>query len=355
MIKIALVMIVKNEETVLERCLKSAASMVDEIIIVDTGSTDQTKQIAEKWKAQVYDFEWTQDFSLARNFGLQQSTADWNLILDADEYIHEADWEKVKSLLTVQSPAEFVGRITIVNETIVNGEFSKATNRIPRLLPAGVRFQGKIHEQISEQWRRVDLPITVHHDGYLNQNKSARNIPILEQELKAHPESPYYCYQLAKEFEGTSDYAQAKHYYEKAYKLLSGKERYAPNVVVAYLYVLIKLGQLEEAWDIIQPQHSWLQNFPDYHFVCGIFYLDWIMLSPEQRIKDLPLIEKSYLRCLEIGETAVYDSVEGTGSYAALYNLGNYYEVLGMKGKAVECFQKAANLGYEKAKTRLNS
>jgi glycosyltransferase involved in cell wall biosynthesis len=80
-------MIVKNEERHLSRCLQSVKDIVDEMVIVDTGSTGRTKEIAYSFGAKVFDFEWINDFSAARNYALEKSTSDWNLVLDADEYI----------------------------------------------------------------------------------------------------------------------------------------------------------------------------------------------------------------------------------------------------------------------------
>ena len=82
--KINLVMIMKNEERSLERCLKQAGGIVDEIIIADTGSTDRSVEIAEKSGAKIWKYEWNDDFAAARNFALEHSDAEWNLILDAD-------------------------------------------------------------------------------------------------------------------------------------------------------------------------------------------------------------------------------------------------------------------------------
>ena len=85
--RISLVMIVKNEEANLGRCLESVKGIVDEIVVVDTGSTDATKIIADSFNAVVYDFTWSNDFSAARNFGLEKATGAIRLILDADEYM----------------------------------------------------------------------------------------------------------------------------------------------------------------------------------------------------------------------------------------------------------------------------
>ena len=85
MITISLCMIIKNEEAVLARCLNSILELMDEIIIVDTGSTDRTKEIAAKYTDKIYDFAWNSDFSAARNFSFSKATMDYIYVADADE------------------------------------------------------------------------------------------------------------------------------------------------------------------------------------------------------------------------------------------------------------------------------
>ncbi len=97
--KINLVMIVKNEERSLERCLRTVDNLVDEVILVDTGSTDKTMEIAKEMGAKVYTFAWVDDFSAARNFALDQSDADWNLVLDGDEYLRAVTRDKLEEML----------------------------------------------------------------------------------------------------------------------------------------------------------------------------------------------------------------------------------------------------------------
>ncbi|AUN08280.1 glycosyltransferase family 2 protein [Clostridium botulinum] len=98
MITISLCMIVKNEEITLERCLNCGEDFVDEIIIVDTGSTDKTKEIAKKFTDKIYDFEWLQDFAAARNFSFSKATKEYIFYLDADDIILEEDQKKLKKL-----------------------------------------------------------------------------------------------------------------------------------------------------------------------------------------------------------------------------------------------------------------
>lgn len=98
MISISLCMIVKNEERILDRCLSCIADLVDEIIIVDTGSSDRTREIAEGYTDKIYDFAWTDDFSAARNFAFSKATKDYIYSADADEVVDETNRERIRVL-----------------------------------------------------------------------------------------------------------------------------------------------------------------------------------------------------------------------------------------------------------------
>ena len=101
---ISLCMIVKNEEQVLARCLDSVADLVDEMIIVDTGSSDATKEIASRYTDQVYDFAWQDDFAAARNFSFSKATKDYIYVPDADEVLDEENREAFRQLKQVLLP-----------------------------------------------------------------------------------------------------------------------------------------------------------------------------------------------------------------------------------------------------------
>ncbi len=120
MIEISLCMIVKNEEKVLARCLDSIAGLMDEIIIVDTGSTDNTKKIAEKYTKNIYDFEWVDDFSAARNFSFSKATKDYIYVADADEVIDEENRQKFKDLKRLLLPEIEIVQMKYCNQ-LANG------------------------------------------------------------------------------------------------------------------------------------------------------------------------------------------------------------------------------------------
>ncbi|MGG4411271.1 glycosyltransferase family 2 protein, partial [Niallia taxi] len=121
-LSVSLCMIVKNEESVLDRCLASVAHLVDEVIIVDTGSTDKTKEIASKYTSKIFDFEWINDFSAARNFAAEQATGDWILVLDADEYIDEENYQEFVDGLKEDNGQFDTYGVKIINFTGLYGE-----------------------------------------------------------------------------------------------------------------------------------------------------------------------------------------------------------------------------------------
>ena len=144
---ISLCMIVRNEEEVLARCLNSAQSLADEIIIVDTGSTDHTKEVARQYTDSVYDFAWTDDFSAARNFSFSKATQDFCLWLDADDILEPEDLNSLLSLkasLTTDTDVVMLRYHTAFDEA-GNPTFTYYRERLIRRL-SGLRFQGAIHE-----------------------------------------------------------------------------------------------------------------------------------------------------------------------------------------------------------------
>jgi len=142
---LALVMIVRDEARSLERCLESARAWVDEIVVVDTGSRDATPEIARRLGARVESFAWCEDFSAARNAALALAQAPWRLVLDADEWI--ADGAESLAALRGLAP-EFIGQVSVASAfDDANGGVRHAPSWLPRLLPRGVRYAGRVHEQ----------------------------------------------------------------------------------------------------------------------------------------------------------------------------------------------------------------
>lgn len=348
---LALVMIVKNESRSLEKCLAKAKKLVDEIFITDTGSTDDTVKIAEKFGAHISHFKWKNDFAAARNFALEQSTCDWNLVLDADEYLISGKRREIQEFM---EKGEAVGEIQRIDAYLENnGEVSTARTYTPRLMPKETRYVGKIHEQVQTHLPSVKIPLVFEHDGYLQEGKGERNLEILLEELEESPENPYILYQISKTLRNMKRQKEADSYFTYFYKLVPQQARYRAEGVVLYLYNLLDLQKYEEGLALIQREENACAFFADYYFACGVFYTQMILADTKKYVSYLPCIEKSYLKCLEIGEIPENEGVLGTGSFKAAYNLGVWFEVTGDTLKALEYYQKAEKDGYLQASERI--
>jgi glycosyltransferase involved in cell wall biosynthesis len=219
-----LVVIAKNESRCIERCLRSAQPYVGRMLVLDTGSTDGTPELARACGAEVHFFDWIDDFSAARNRALELADAHWSLFLDADEWI---DPESSFQWPTKTSQAQ-LGLIRMMNIDQSSGMDLPVSSWLPRLLPRGVRYEGRIHEQPASQLPRVRSGLTVVHDGYLKeqlQKKQGRNRRLLTQALQAEPDDPYLLYQFGTEHEGAKEYAAAADLYQKALALLTVRLR----------------------------------------------------------------------------------------------------------------------------------
>lgn len=347
--KINLVMIVKNEQEKLERCLKSVKDIVNEIIIIDTGSIDKTKHIASKYNALIYDYMWDNDFSNARNFGLEKSDSDWNLILDADEYIVDIDYNKLN--LFLKQKEKRIGTIKILNLFEKNNETMTSQSFVSRLAPQGIFFKGKIHEQLKSNYDREYCGITIEHDGYLDKSKKIdRNISLLLEELKYKSDDSYILYQIAKTYYVASDFENASIYFKDFYKVKDyDRDNFLRDGVISYLYTIIKTKEFEEGLKIINENFDIFCEYPDFYFVCGVFFTEIVAYDLQKYSCYFENIELCYLNAIRLGESEECDVVRGTGSYLAYFNLGIYYELLGAKDTALKYYKESAKLGYKPA------
>ncbi len=166
---ISLCMIVKNEAKFIKNCLEIASNYVDEIIIVDTGSTDNTLDIVKDFNCKVSYFEWCNDFSKARNFSISKASYDWILILDADEFIDVIDFEKIKEF-TQEKNNKKIGQI--LQKSLVSSKEDMRNVWIDRLFNKNYFvFQREIHEKLCPLFdtiklEQIELPLEVMHYGY---------------------------------------------------------------------------------------------------------------------------------------------------------------------------------------------
>ncbi|MFZ3008136.1 MAG: glycosyltransferase [Phenylobacterium sp.] len=325
MTRLALVMIARDEAHQIARALDSAAPFVDLMIVLDTGSVDGTREIARACGAQVHEFAWRDDFAAARNASLALSPADWNLVLDADEWI-ESGGEALAAL-----EPDAMGWVRRDNQ--LEGE-AIAQTWIPRVLPRGVRYEGRVHEQPVGLARGVRLPVLLGHDGFTAQSlarKGDRNEVLLMADLQDHPEDPYLWFQLAKEHQARGHPPQAALCFTEALRLAPADAPWRHSLVVRGLTALKDAGRLEEARALAQAERGAWDRSPDFHFAVGDLYLDSAMADPARAVDDLlPIAEAAWKRCLEIGEQPHLDgAVRGRGSFMAAHNLAILYETFG--------------------------
>lgn len=351
---IGLVMIVKNESRSLRKCLARAKKLVDEIYITDTGSADDTLKIAEEFGAHISTYEWKNDFAAARNYALEQSDCDWNLILDADEYLLSGKKRELERFMERGDRIGAIRRYDSYRED--NGEISQSCAYPVRFIPKGTRYEGRIHEQIVSELPIVPLPLIFDHDGYLQGGKGERNLEILLEVLEENPRDSYILYQVSRTLWLMKDYERAEAYFEKFYEETPETGTgYRAGGVISYIYNLLELKKYEQGFRIIENEREHLGGYADYHFACGTFYTKAIFSDVQKYVSLLPRIEESYRRCLEIGEVPEHEGVRGNGSYRAAYNLGVWFEVNGKTQEAFRYYKMAKDGGYAPAGERMKA
>lgn len=165
MISISLCMIVKNEEAVLARCLDSIADLMDELIIVDTGSTDRTKEIAQRYTDQIYDFEWIGDFAAARNFSFSKASKDYIYVADADEYLNEENRHRFQILKRAMLPEIEVVQMRYCNQMQFGTTYNFDTEYRGKLYKRLRQFQwvDAVHETVNTAPVIYDSDIEIIH------------------------------------------------------------------------------------------------------------------------------------------------------------------------------------------------
>ncbi|MDQ0872140.1 glycosyltransferase involved in cell wall biosynthesis [Paenibacillus sp. V4I3] len=282
---LSLCMIVKNEENVLRRCLESVKNLVDEIIIVDTGSTDNTKQIASEFTNNIYDFQWINDFSAARNESLRKASGQWILVLDADEYVQQGNIHEFKNFLSNLNSTEPTGLLlpilNVMGHSANNSRIveSSGARVFPNLLD--IYYTRPIHEQLTHKRGNINFikyPFFINHTGYTDEivrqkDKSNRNLQIFESFQNSGSQlDPYYCFTIANEYQSIGDHKKALYYYQRAYKRAKSNDSWLPHCLDSMINTLFILDRLADALELIQKYQKQWKQYTDYYCLEGIIY-----------------------------------------------------------------------------------
>lgn len=225
--RISLCMIVKNEETVIGRCLDSVKGIFDEIIIVDTGSVDKTKEICKKYTEKIYDFIWNDDFSAARNFAFSKGNCDYLCWLDADDIIENEDAMKIIDMKQKLNQADtFMMKYVVSENNDGTSNFEFYRERIVKNCSKAV-FHGFIHECIVPFGKIEYCDIKIKHRK-LKIGDPERNLKIyLKHKAKGTPFDARSTYYFAKEYFYLKKYNECK---RLLYEFLSMKNKYVADV-----------------------------------------------------------------------------------------------------------------------------
>jgi hypothetical protein len=335
--RIALVVISRDEAPRIGRLLTSVMDFVDETVVLDTGSQDETPAIAASFGARVGRFDWCDDFAAARNAALDLADADWHLVLDADEWLIDGCSELYR--LRHTAPA-FVGSVELVDH-FDDGKVRTAHHRLTRVLPGSVRYAGCVHEQPQHHLPARPLSLRVGHDGYLPERlafKRGRNRALLAQALEESPDDLYLWYQAGKDAAVYDEHAEAETAFARAASLLPSSGPCPPwwvDLVARRLFTLKRLGKHAFGLEVATCAMQHCGASPDFFFALGDLLLDWAAEQPAHAVELLPMTEQAWTRCLEIGEQpALVGAVAGRGSWLAAHNLALLYEGTGRGGEA---------------------
>lgn len=366
--QLSVCIIAKNEQHNIVRCLESLKPYSFEIVVVDTGSTDATKQIAAEFTDRIYDFEWCDDFAAAKNFAISKASNFYVMILDSDEFLEKIDVEELYRM--IETNPDMVGRIRRRNVFSRKGQKQENLEWVNRIFAKDkFHYEGRIHEQVialnGKEYETYQSSVVIEHTGYdlsesERKKKAERNRTLLLQELQRleqegcdsearlraneieHKEEkvqiPYILYQLGKSYYMAEDYMKACDYFSRGLSYdLNPKLEYVIDMVETYGYALLNSGQTETAL-FYENIYDEFGNCADFKFLMGLIYMNNARF--EEAVEEF-LKATQYKECRN----------QGVNSYSAYYNIGVIYECLGNRELCREFYQKCGE--YEPARKRL--
>ncbi|APQ96084.1 glycosyltransferase family 2 protein [Clostridium botulinum] len=280
--KLSIAMMVKNESKYLNKCLSSLKPILDavssELIIVDTGSIDNTVEIAKKYTDKLYFHNWNNDFSDMRNITIDYCNGEWIFIIDGDEVLEEP--QSIIDALTLKLDKEY--NTLFIRVKSLHSEYdlnSYSTLTSPRIFKndGSFKYEGKVHNQPVHKEPSLLLNSEILHYGYvtndpeLMERKFKRTASILKSELEKRPNDVYYLYQLGKSYYLHKDLQQSIEQYEKAYKILD-KKKLKKNFGQLYMPFALAYSankQYKEAIKICKEGIKLFEGYLDLYYIAA--------------------------------------------------------------------------------------
>ncbi|WP_182303326.1 glycosyltransferase family 2 protein [Cohnella cholangitidis] len=276
--RITCCILMRNNESTLARCIRSVRPHVDEIVVIDTGSTDSSVQLANELGAQVYFYPWSDDFSEARNFALKRAReSDWVLVIDSDEQFMWEGRPSLREWAAALRTRQTVYAFECLHYETSDSRLLSVTHAERFFDPSLFNYEGSIHERLiptnDNNTKRVELcpRASFRHFGYsseFHERKSSRNRKLLLKELKRNPSDGLTHRYLSTEFYNAGQYRDSIRYAQSALSLLSKTETYSR--AQAHYYMMMSLLRLKNETEAELAVKSCLQEFPHYADPYGI-------------------------------------------------------------------------------------
>lgn len=354
--EVTVCMIVFNEEKYIAKSISSVKPYVNEVIVVDHFSTDNTLKIAKDMGARVISREWDSNFSEARNYCIGFAENPFILIMDADEEMVSSKAQLEQTCNYLWNHQDTAARIEIQSVTSQN---TISTSWITRLFPNNPNFKyhGRIHEQLlfsEKEPKFVNSTIKFNHFGYLpnqinDKNKIKRNLELLLIECNESPNNAYLLFQIGRSYEMMQDWHHAINYYKLAMENIHDQPHYFSSLLYHMATTFMKSEKWNDFFEIIQLA---LNIYPDY---TDLYYIYGCGIIESRNPKWFDQIPNAFNACIQLGEanSTKYETVLGVGSFRAHFNLGLYYELSGINDKAIYHYSVSSEQGFGDAYQRL--